>query len=225
MARNLHYRRGELCDFSSHTGTLILAINFDPARRPYMSKSVYLALFVLAVALAYASSETSGNKRSSQSQTTSSQTPSSQGASSGTSSSQTPAQPSPSSQNNPALNTPGGATDASGGGVAGAAGSAAAKTQVPESPETPSAVAAVPDADLQSQIQNALSKEPTLSGDMVNVNVTAEAIDVTGSVATAREKQTTTRIIQSYAGNKKVVNHLTVSGRNRNAAPGATTPK
>jgi osmotically-inducible protein OsmY len=84
---------------------------------------------------------------------------------------------------------------------------------------------ALPDGELQTQIQNALSKEPTLSGDTVNVNVSPDAIDVNGTVATAREKQTATRIVQSYAGNKKVITHLNITGRNRNAAGTATPPK
>jgi osmotically-inducible protein OsmY len=109
--------------------------------------------------------------------------------------------------------------------VVGAAGSTPGKSQAPEGPETPAGVAALPDSELQSQIQNALSKEPTLSGDTVNVKVSADIIDVTGSVATSREKQTATRIIQSYAGNKKVAAHLNITGRNRNAATSAATPK
>jgi osmotically-inducible protein OsmY len=141
-----------------------------------------------------------------------------------TQSSQTGTQKPSSNQSTPASKVPGGATDASGGGLAGAAGSATGQTQVPETPQT-SAAAAPSDSDLQNQIQNALSKEPTLSGDSVKVTVSADSIEINGSVATAREKQTATRIVQSYAGNKKVVSHLTVSGRNRNAAPAAASPK
>jgi BON domain len=181
-----------------------------------MSKFLYLTIFGLVIGLGYAFSQspagtTSGSQRSGAQATPAPQSGSSQ------TTTQSPATPS-----KPSENAPGGATDASGGGVVGAAGSAPAKSQAPEGPETPTAVAALPDGELQSQIQNALSKEPTLSGDTINVNVTAEAIEVTGSVATAREKQTATRIIQSYAGNKKVVSHLTITGRNRNAA---ATPK
>jgi BON domain len=186
-----------------------------------MSKSSYLAVFVLAIGVACASSQTAGSGNTPQSQQTGSQPSSPAQAGS----SQTGTRPASNSQSNPAVNAPGAATDASGGGVVGAAGSAAGKTQAPEALETPAGVAAVPDSDLQSQIQNALSKEPTLSGDTVNVNVSQDAIEVTGSVATAREKQTATRIVQSYAGNKKVVSHLTVSGRNRNAAPNTSPPK
>lgn len=67
--------------------------------------------------------------------------------------------------------------------------------------------------DLQGQIQNALKNEPTLSNDNINVNVTDNTIDLTGSVATGKEKQTAKRIAQSYAGNRKVKEHLTVSGK------------
>lgn len=120
--------------------------------------------------------------------------------------------------NNPSANAPATAGNTSGGG-AGAASSAAGTLQLPETPQTPSAAATPSDSDLQSQVQNALSKEPTLSGDNVNVAVSADSIDITGSVATAREKQIATRIVQSYAGNKKVLSHLTITGRNRTVSP------
>jgi len=67
--------------------------------------------------------------------------------------------------------------------------------------------------DLQSQIQNALRNEPTLSSDNINVNVTDDTINLSGTVATGKEKQTAKRIAQSYAGNRKVKEHLTVSGK------------
>jgi BON domain len=184
-----------------------------------MSKFLYLTIFGLAIGLAYASSQTTAGTASQSQHSGPQTTPAQQsGSSQGTT------QP-PATQSKPSEIAPGGATDASGGGVVGAAGSAPAKSQAPEGPETPTAVAALPDGELQSQIQNALSKEPTLSGDTINVNVSSDAIEVTGSVATAREKQTATRIIQSYAGNKKVVSHLSITGRNRNAASAAATPK
>lgn len=126
--------------------------------------------------------------------------------------------------NNSSGSVPGAPGDTSHGGIAGAAGSAAGNIQVPETPQSPSATAGPSDSDLQAQVQNALSKEPTLSGDNVNVAVSGDSIDINGSVATAREKQTATRIVQSYAGNKKVVSHLTITGRNRSVSPAATSP-
>ena len=70
---------------------------------------------------------------------------------------------------------------------------------------------------LQSQIQGAIQNEPTLSGSNVNVNVTDTAIELSGTVPTGKEKQTAKRIAQSYAGNRKVVDRLTVTGRGNGA--------
>ncbi len=70
---------------------------------------------------------------------------------------------------------------------------------------------------LQSQIQGAIQNEPTLSGSNVNVNVTETAIELSGTVPTGKEKQTAKRIAQSYAGNRKVVDRLTVTGRGNGA--------
>ena len=65
------------------------------------------------------------------------------------------------------------------------------------------------DSDLESQIQNALSKEPTLTGDSPHVTVSGDTIELAGTVGTNKEKITATRIVQSYAGSKKLVNRLT----------------
>lgn len=97
------------------------------------------------------------------------------------------------------------------GGVAGAAGSSA--TQAPAGDNSANGIAAVSDTDLESQIQNALNKEPTLSGDSTRVKVSTDTIELGGNVGTNKEKVTATRIVQSYAGSKKLVNNLTVSNR------------
>jgi osmotically-inducible protein OsmY len=54
-------------------------------------------------------------------------------------------------------------------------------------------------------------------------------IELSGSVPTGKEKITAKRIAQSYAGNRKVVDKMTVSGRG-NAVPtlgppGEASPK
>jgi BON domain-containing protein len=128
----------------------------------------------------------------------------------------TPSTTSPAGQVNPAGTAqPPAQTTAPGapatGGVAGAASSTAPRSS---SAETSSGgIAAVTDADLESQIQNALNKEPTLTGDSTHVTVSSDAIELSGNVGTSKEKITATRIVQSYAGRKKVVNHLTVGGK------------
>jgi osmotically-inducible protein OsmY len=68
-------------------------------------------------------------------------------------------------------------------------------------------------AQLQSQIQQALQNESTLSNASINVNVTEDTIEISGSVPTGKDRQTAKRIAQSFAGNRRVVDHLTVSGK------------
>jgi len=67
--------------------------------------------------------------------------------------------------------------------------------------------------ELQGQIQNALKNEPTLANDNINVSVTDNEIDLAGTVTTGKEKLTAKRIVQSFAGNRKVKDHLTVGGQ------------
>jgi osmotically-inducible protein OsmY len=78
------------------------------------------------------------------------------------------------------------------------------------------------DSDLQSQIQNALSKEPTLTGDSPRVNVSGDTVELAGNVGTNKEKITATRIVQSYTGSKKLVNKLTISPRSEKSSPAST---
>jgi osmotically-inducible protein OsmY len=103
------------------------------------------------------------------------------------------------------------------GGVAGAASSSTVQT--PDAQDTTGGVSAITDSDLQSQIQNALSKEPTLTGDSARVNVSGDTVELAGAVGTNKEKITATRIVQSYAGSKKLVNKLTISPRNEKSSP------
>ena len=71
-------------------------------------------------------------------------------------------------------------------------------------------------AQMQTQIQDAFNSDNTLATSNINVNVTDSSIELSGTVPTGKEKQTAKRIAQSYAGNRKVVDHLTVTGRGRN---------
>jgi hypothetical protein len=73
------------------------------------------------------------------------------------------------------------------------------------------------------QIQNALQKEPTLSSDSITVVVSEDAIELNGNVATSKEKQTAKRIAHSYAGNRKVRDHITVSAGNQGGTDKNTT--
>ncbi len=106
------------------------------------------------------------------------------------------------------------------GGVAGAANSSTAQT--PDTQDSAGGIATMSDSDLQSQIQNALSKEPTLTGDSPRVNVSGDTVELAGNVGTNKEKITATRIVQSYTGSKKLVNKLTINPRNEKASPAST---
>ena len=80
-------------------------------------------------------------------------------------------------------------------------------------------------ATLQGQIQQALQNETTLSNDKVGVNVTDTEIELTGNVATNKDKQTAKRIAQSYAGNRKVVDHLKITGKSKGSSDNAGSPQ
>jgi len=103
------------------------------------------------------------------------------------------------------------------GGVAGAANSSTAQT--PDAQDSAGGISTMTDSDLQSQIQNALSKEPTLTGDSPRVNVAGDTVELAGNVGSNKEKITATRIVQSYTGSKKLVNKLAISPRSEKSSP------
>jgi osmotically-inducible protein OsmY len=98
-----------------------------------------------------------------------------------------------------------------------ASGSASSSSSLPASDQNaasmPQSSASGDSASLQTTIQDKFKSEPLLSSSNVNVNVTDSAIELSGTVATGKEKQTAERIAQSYAGNRKVVDRITVTGR------------
>jgi hypothetical protein len=75
------------------------------------------------------------------------------------------------------------------------------------------------DAALQRQIQDALSREPSLSNGSIKVTALAEGIELSGSVGSGRERLNAARIAQSYARGKKVLNHIVVSGHSPPPVP------
>jgi osmotically-inducible protein OsmY len=82
-------------------------------------------------------------------------------------------------------------------------------------------------AGLASKINTALKNDPTLANNNVMVNVSDQGVEVTGSVDTGKEKLTAMRIAQSYAGNFKVVDRVTLAGRTpaTNAQQAAQSPQ
>ena len=69
------------------------------------------------------------------------------------------------------------------------------------------------DAALQGRIQQALQNEPTLSASHVSVSVTDISIELSGTAASTRDKETAERIAQSFDGNRKFTDKLVVTGQ------------
>jgi BON domain-containing protein len=102
------------------------------------------------------------------------------------------------------------------------ADAASSSTSQTSDAQNPGGISGMSDSDLQTQIQNALSKEPTLTGDSPRVIVSGDTVELAGNVGTNKEKITATRIVQSYTGSKKLVNKLAISPRNEKSSPAST---
>lgn len=76
-------------------------------------------------------------------------------------------------------------------------------------------------ATLKGQIENALRNDAQVGSSNLNVNVTDTTIELSGNVPTGRERTAAYRIAQSYSFNRRVQDHMTVTGRgNAGAIPG-----
>jgi len=81
---------------------------------------------------------------------------------------------------------------------------------------------------LQGQIETALKNEPTLANDNISVAVTDNAIALSGTAATRKERLTARRVALSYAGKRIVQDRITVSGAGSSStatSPESTTPR
>ena len=84
----------------------------------------------------------------------------------------------------------------------------------------------VDSSTLKDQLDQAYQSEPSLTGSNIQVNVTDTSVELSGSVPAGKDKTTAKRIAQSYAGNRKVVEKLSVSGHNTpNPAPPSQNPR
>jgi osmotically-inducible protein OsmY len=68
--------------------------------------------------------------------------------------------------------------------------------------------------DVQSEIQAALQKEPSLANASINVQVTAQSVDLSGTVPTKDAKDTAEQIAKAHSGGLEVKNRLKVGGAN-----------
>ncbi len=91
---------------------------------------------------------------------------------------------------------------------------------LPTDVSTPTAVPPA-NSELQSQIQEALSRDPALSKCSVIVAASADGIDLTGNAGSSRERLAAWRLAESYARGMKVANHIVVNGSDGKPAPAA----
>jgi BON domain len=108
--------------------------------------------------------------------------------------------------------------------------------QIPATPQANSSSAmgssnapgipAADDAALQGRIQQALQSEPSLSASHVSVAVTNTEIQLTGTAASGKDKETAERIAASFDGNRHLTDKLLVTGQaNQPATAGTPSPK
>ncbi len=84
--------------------------------------------------------------------------------------------------------------------------------QQPSQPLPPDDKAPAPRAmsteEVQQQITSHLSSEPALANTNVNAQVSEKSVVLTGSVATEEQHDLARRIAESYAGERKIVDHI-----------------
>jgi hypothetical protein len=73
-------------------------------------------------------------------------------------------------------------------------------------------------AAVRQRIETALQSDPALKGTAFNLNVTDDTIEITGVANNGRDRTAARRIVQSFAGNLRVKDRITVAG----AAPPST---
>lgn len=94
-----------------------------------------------------------------------------------------------------------------------------APADLPNAKENPNAGAlqlVQPSADvLRNRIETALRREPSLSNANIVLNISDDTIDITGNANTPKERITARRIVQSFAGNRRVRERIAVAGITR----------
>jgi hypothetical protein len=80
-------------------------------------------------------------------------------------------------------------------------------------------------ATLKGQIENALRNDSQVGSSNLSVNVTDTTIELAGNVPSGKERTAAYRIAQSFAFNRHVQDHMTVTGRNNaGGIPGSNSP-
>ena len=79
--------------------------------------------------------------------------------------------------------------------------------------------AAVSAGGVQSDIQAALQKEPTLAASNINVQVSGKSVELLGTVPSKDAKDTAEQIAKAHSGGLDVKNHLKIGPASTGAPP------
>ncbi len=92
-------------------------------------------------------------------------------------------------------------------------------------PQSDAAPAAAASGDVQSNIQSAIQKDPTLASSNITVDVkNGKEVDLTGTVPSKDAKDSAGRIAKENAGGMKVKNNLKVASSTDATQPKANDP-
>lgn len=80
-----------------------------------------------------------------------------------------------------------------------------------QQPSTSQAPAAAASGDVQGDIQSAIQKDPTLASSNVNVQVSGQSVELTGTVPSKDAKDKAEQIAKSHSGGMNVKNKIKVS--------------
>jgi osmotically-inducible protein OsmY len=96
--------------------------------------------------------------------------------------------------------------------------SASTSTDTPVAAKPPPLPAAIPDAQVESAIDELLTRDPVLKAQPIHVTVSGGAVTLTGTVRTLAQKWRAARLASGLRGATSVVNGLLVSPRQRTDA-------
>ena len=65
---------------------------------------------------------------------------------------------------------------------------------------------------VRQRIESALANDPNLKGTAFTINVTDDTVEISGVAENGRERTAARRIVQSFAGNLRVRDRITVAG-------------
>jgi osmotically-inducible protein OsmY len=85
--------------------------------------------------------------------------------------------------------------------------------QTQQSPSGQAQKAAGSTADVQSDIQSAFQKEPTLASANINVRVTGNNVELSGTVPDQAAKDKAEQIARTHSGGLTVKNNIKVAGK------------